>query len=524
MCVGDTCHVLAEDATLVVKGECVCDPEPKRQMWVAWRSGLPGTWCPGVHANCVHNEIDALGRRSLAPLPFGPEPPISRDVDLVYGRLALLARRYRGVRWGLLETAMSYSGAMRRRYVEAERSLREDGWLRPSDWALRAFLKAEKLGAAKDAKPRMIFPRSPRFNLVVASWLKPLEHWLWGYLTGRRLFGGSNSRVVGKGLSPRRRANLIRRKMGEFVEPVCFEADGMAFEAHVTENHLERERSVYEAAYPGHRGLRAVLSHQVFKGTTQGGVKFSRRGGRASGDFNTGMGNTLIMLSVVVGVLRTFGVKFDVLVDGDNCIVFLEASDVPLVVGEFYDRVLASSGFEVTLEKAVSVVEEVRFGRSAPVNVSEGVWTMVREPWSVLSNAYCSHRWLREPVFGARWASGVARCELSLALGVPILQEAALSVLNMLGEQKALRDGVLSDYFVVGAWLAGPDDVREVTLEARLSFERAFGLSVEEQLQAEDAVRRVAPGHPLGVLQLAPPSRWDEAEPGLYEAYRDYHV
>ncbi|AZT88672.1 RNA-dependent RNA polymerase [Verticillium longisporum ambiguivirus 1] len=494
-------------------------------MWVAWRTGLPGTWCPGVHANCVHNEIAALTKRSLAPLPCGPDPVLSSGVCEMYASLRHLARRYRGSQWSYLETAFSYSGAMRRRYVEAERSLSVDGPLGPLDWRLSAFLKAEKLGAAKDQKPRMIFPRSPRFNLVVASWLKPFEHWLWGFLTAKRLFGGSNTRVVGKGLGPVRRGNLIKRKFDSFADCVVFEVDGKAFEAHVTENHLVHERRIYKAAYPGCAGLAEVLEHQRFAGVTQNGVKFSRRGGRASGDFNTGMGNTLIMLAVTCGVLSRYQIKYDVLVDGDNALVFLERGASTAVIGSFYQNVLESSGFEMTLEKPVSYMEGIRFGRSAPLFLgpTRG-WTMVREPESVLSGAYASHRWLREPSFGRRWVNGVARCELSLARGVPVLQAAALHVLLSTETAKKVPVEALSDWFVIGAWLAGAGDVIDVSREARASFERAFGISKEEQLVWERKLRSVAPGPVPGCVQHRPPSSWQLAEPGLYEAYIDAHI
>jgi len=101
---------------------------------------------------------------------------------------------------------------------------------------------------------------------------------------------------VGKGLNPRQRANLIVRKFNQFRDCVVFEVDGKAFEAHVTVPQLEQEHSVYDVAYQDAR-LRKVLSRQLeLAGVTANGVKFSRPGGRASGDYNTGMGNTLVML------------------------------------------------------------------------------------------------------------------------------------------------------------------------------------------------------------------------------------
>jgi len=494
--------------------------DQKRSMRVACSTGLPGTWSPGVHANCTHNEIAALMKRSLCPLPKPATYEVGASFRGIVKSFCCLARRYGGYKWTYLETAQSYHGAMGRKYAEAEMSLRVDP-LTGKDAELKAFLKAEKCGAAKDAKPRMIFPRSPRFNLALASWLKPFEHWLWGNLTAKRLFGGSNTRVVAKGLSPKRRANLIKRKFGGFERPVCFEVDGKAFEAHVSSSQVDAERSVYLAAYSQDPRLARLLSMQVFSGRTASGVKFSRPGGRASGDFNTGMGNTILMLCAVVGVMLTRRVKFDILADGDNALLFCDERDLDVVLENFAEDVLADSGHELTLEKPVSVLEEIRFGRSAPVYLGPSLgWTMVREPTAVISGACASHRWLSEPSFAKRWISGVARCELSLALGVPVLQAHFLKVLNTCGVfERELPQAALADYFVVGARLAGLEDVVEVSREARLSFHRAFGLSPEEQVAWEN--------RPIGVSWhfeervWRPRSQWVEADPGYYEPWFD---
>jgi hypothetical protein len=409
---------------------------------------------------------------------------------------------------------------MRRRYLDAERSLRFDSFSR-RDAVLRSFLKAEKTTAAKDAKPRMIFPRSPRYNLVLASWLKPFESWLWGRLTARRVFGGTNTRVVAKGLSQRQRANLIKRKFDQFKECTVFEVDGKAFEAHVTTGQVAAEHSVYLAAFAGCADLQRVLSYQRFTGTTSHGLRFSRPGGRASGDYNTGMGNSLLMLAAVVSVLKGTGCKFDILVDGDNALVFCSRGDLAELLRDFNANVLRGSGHEMTLEKPVSVLEHVRFGRSAPVFLGHGLgWTMVREPWAVLSGAGASHRWLREPLFAKRWLSGVFRCELWLARGIPVLQAYAVSVLSCVGFfTKRLPDQSLSDYYHVGARQALLTDVIAPTGDCRRSFELAFGLSPEEQLLWEKQPAVV--GFPKEVVEMPIASQWFGAPPGLYETWWD---
>lgn len=509
-----------------VKGDVVCDPKRRRQMRAAVVTGFPGTWVPGVHADCIHNEIAALLMRSLAPLPAPPDAPLADPVLGILERISKLSRRYGGVKWSHLETALSYDGNLRRRYLDAERSLRVDGPLCSSDVYLRPFLKAEKIGYGKSSKPRMIFPRSPRYNLVLASWLKPYEHWLWGNLRANRLFGGSSTRVVAKGLNPRQRANLIARKFGAFRKCVVFEVDGKAWEAHVSQGQIRAEHEVYLSAYGHDDKLRRVLSGQLeMKGKTKHGVKFHRVGGRASGDFNTGMGNTLLMLAVVVSVLERYGVVFDVLVDGDNALVFLEEGDSDRVVSGFASVCALVSGHELILTNPVREMEAVRFGQSAPIFLGRGLgWTMVREPLKVLSQMGSSHIHLVHEKWGRRWLHGVARCELSLARGVPVLQAAALSLLNTTDFSKPVAADRYRDYFMVGAWLAGEKDVLPVSIEARLSYESAFGVSPQMQVCWEKELKGLSDRWFGKALDYPDKDSWVHAQPGIFDAFWEPRV
>jgi len=505
------------------KLDLVCCPKRSRKMAVVVNTGAPGTWVPGVHASCSHNEYAALALRAFTPLPNPLDAPLGMPVVNLFRDVARLSRRYGGVKWSDLETALSYQGSLRRRYLEAERSLRVSGPLVNSDTFLRAFLKAEKLKPTGVARPRLIFPRSPRYNLRLASWLKPFEHWLWGYLTARRLFGGSNTRVVAKGLSPRARANLVVRKFNQFRDCVVVEVDGKAFEAHVNREQVGREHDVYLAAYGGDKDLARVLSCQLtLTGRTVGGVKFTRPGCRASGDFNTGMGNTLIMLVVVVAVLKQIvGVEHDLLVDGDNALVFLPKCYLDLVSRDFADLCLRYSGHEVTLEKPVSVLEQIRFGQSAPIRLGHGLgWTMVREPAKVLSGMGASHIHLQSAKFGARWLHGVARCELSLARGVPVLQAAALKLLTTTDSRRQVSSDTYRDYFVVGGWLAQEKDAIPVSQEARSSYYLAFGVTPDEQMLVERSFRGFS-GWYREVDEYPTSGSWFHARPGSYDTYWD---
>lgn len=531
-CVGNRNLPIGVGASVVARNEMVCNHN-QRKMRVAWTTGLEGTWVPGVHANCPLNEKDALLSRSLGPVPWPDDRAVGSLFLSCCDSLVALARTYCGHKWDLLQTAESYSGSLRRRYLEAERSLRVDGPLTRRDRELSAFLKAEKVSLTKFHKPRMIFPRSPRYNLVLASWLKPFEHFLWGRLTLKWLFRArepgwlqsrlsnwGSSRVVAKGLSPRQRANLIARKFKSFENCVVFEADGKGFEAHVSSRQLEQEQRVYLAAYRGSRVLRRLLACQMsLSGSTRSGWKFSRPGGRASGDFNTGMGNTLVMLASVVSGIPV-DIPFDVLVDGDNALVFLAGADAARVVPHFARTVLDSCGQEMTLETPVVHLEAVRFGQSAPVELGPGLgYTMVRDYRKVLSGFSASHRWLNEPRFGRRWLRDVCRCELSLALGLPVLQTFFIKMLNHYGNLKAVGEDPLVDWFQLGAWLASERDVVPVSSQTRLSFERAFGLSSDDQLLFEGLLRAGHEDSPL--VEYPPFSLALLAEPGLLESSWD---
>jgi len=483
---------------------------------------VEGCWAPSVHANCNHNEVAALLKRSLAPTPTADEN--SRvPVLSVFRNLRALAKRWSGSRWSHLETAQSYSGALRRRYVDAERSLRVDGPVTGRDAMLSAFLKAEKFGYKKYGKPRMIFPRSPRYNLALASFLKPFEHWLWGYLTARRLFNGSRTRVVAKGLGMTARAGLIAKKMKSLDDCVVFEVDGSAFEAHVDTWQLQQEHAVYLAAHRGDPELHVLLRRQlVNEGVTAGGVRFSRAGGRASGDFNTGMGNTLIMLAVVVAVCKHLQVKFDVLVDGDNALVFLRGGDSARVVRCFAPLALSFSGHEMVLERPVRLMEHVRFGQCAPVELSPGRWRMVRDWVKVISQMTSNHAHLQQLAFVGPYLRGVAECELSLHVGVPVSQAFAARLLHLTEHHRAVDEHFYRDYQALGVDVDRRAQAKfvEPTTLARESFSRAFGLEPDAQL----AVERYLSGLSLELKPwVTEESPWEDellsSRPGLVDKF-----
>lgn len=501
---GRKAHVpLREDAELVLPAEeslqASCDPA-RRRMYVLHSPKVEGFWAPAVHANCLHNEEAALRLRTLGPTPRDPDDmgpgTVSAPFQHQIGLLRNLVRKLNVVRWDRAEVVASYAGRLRRRYHEAMVSLDVEGDVEPADSRLSAFLKAEKFNPLQKAsKPRMIMARTPRYNLELARYLKPLEHAIWNrWLVGRG--GVARSRMVGKGLNHVQRAKLLRRKMDDVGDCVVFEIDGKAFEAHVTSGQVAAEHSVYKAAFPRAEELRRLLAAQsILSGKTSCGVRYRRQGCRASGDFNTGLGNTIIMGCATEAVLALLEVdlgmfRSTVLADGDNCLVFVERRVAHLVAERFPTYIARVAGQELTVEKPVSVLEEITFGQSKPCYNGEE-YIMVRDPVKSISNSFSGYRHYNHYGFGLRLAKSICIAELSLVRGVPLLEPYYAAALGRLRDVRELTNP--EDY--LGGHLIGvPYDprvkARGVTMESRNSFALAWGIGIEEQLSLEESLVR----------------------------------
>lgn len=278
MCTGWCDEPLRADAKLSLPAEfsehSSCDPSRRRMFWCHIPE-IEGCWAPAVHSNCVHNEHRALVMRTLGPTPAYPPNNYGRRV---YRDFRRLVRRAKLVPWEESRVVESYSGRLAARYEEARESLVMDGELGKRDTTLKSFVKAEKFNPLlKPSKPRLINARSPRFNLRLATYLKPLEHFLWRVLR-TRCRGVRKTRVVGKGLNGRQRAKLIADKK-EAIGEGCtvFEVDGKAFEAHVTVDEISFEHGVYLAAYNSDPELSRMLDCQRrLKGVTSCGIKYER--------------------------------------------------------------------------------------------------------------------------------------------------------------------------------------------------------------------------------------------------------
>lgn len=427
-----------------------------------------------VHNSEHHNNLVGVIERVI--LAKGTEPPqplpglIPRTLSGVYDffdRHAHVARP-----WNQDELLAHTRPHKMRVTVEAIKSLAISG-VRRADSYIRGFVKAEKV-FDKEAAPRVIQPRTPRYVVATSVFLKRLEGPIYSLLA--RLWGGP---TVMKGFNAEQTAAHLREMWEQFDDPVAVGLDASRFDQHVSKQALQWEHSVYTLFYRGHdlRHLRELLSWQVNQRATfrapDGKVKFKIAGGRASGDINTALGNCLLMCSMVYAYCAAHGIRARLANNGDDCVVIMDRKDL-ITFNREVNRFFLELGFTMKVEDPVTVFEKIVFCQTQPVWASE-VWRMCRQFPQCLRKDTMFIDVRRDEVPGRVAAIGV--CGTAVASGVPCLQalyERMAGVARPCGGESVgygfnmMAHGLTSKHV-------------DVTDEARLSFFAAFGVNPHQQ-------------------------------------------
>lgn len=442
----------------------------------------------GVHADCLKNLVRGITERVLyvrrgERLDKPPQPKVG-----VFQRLASVRER-------LLRKLPStpvvdrddfpglYHGRKRLVYQRAVDSLKLRG-LTVADSFVSTFIKAEKVNftAKVDPAPRVIQPRSPRYNVEVGRYLKLFEKNLCqGFV---RVFGYP---VVLKGLNAQQVGGWLHKHWEQFRRPVAVGLDASRFDQHVSRAALEWEHSVYNAHFQSgdlRRLLRWQLRNRGIARTQGYRLDYTVEGCRMSGDMNTGMGNCLIMSSITIAYCEAQGIHFRLANNGDDCVLFVEQEDLHKLDG--LDAWFLDFGFSLTRETPCYTLEEVEFCQFHPVFTSTG-WRMVRDPRVAMSKDCVSLVGWDNPESLGAWATAVGQCGLSLTQGVPVW-EAWYRMLVRCGSEAPA--GVVERISEQGMafWAAGVEGGAIVD-EARYSFYKAFGIlpDMQEALESHYA-------------------------------------
>jgi len=375
-----------------------------------------------------------------------------------------------------------YTGRKRRLYQEAVDSLQ----LLPitgRDAEVRVFVKREKIEmpSGRDKAPRIISPRSVRYNVVLGRYLKPAEKLL--FIGINKVWGGV---TIAKGLNMSERGDLIASKWQRFRNPAAVGADATRFDQHVSDQALSYEHSIYNAWFRS-RELRRVLRMQLVNvgigNCPDGSLRYEVRGCRMSGDMNTSMGNCLLMCAMMYVYCMEVGVDADLINDGDDCVLFMETVDLPRFSIGFQGWFL-EMGFDMKVEDPVFELEKVVFCQSQPVHVGGGRYIMVRNPSMTMAKDSVALVPFSHPLSAAAWLGALSDAGCAMYGGIPVLH----SFYKMLG-RSGIRCAKLEKEYDFWWYKTRSRDMTRhdcITLsETRYSFYIAFGILPDEQIEIE---------------------------------------
>lgn len=455
----------------------------------------------GVHNNNLQNSWRAVMERvfyvSDGKGGFGkPVVPDTKYVTQTLGkfRSQLLALTASTLPVSRQTFVNYYRGRKRKNYQRAadDLNIRE---VSRQDAYLSSFLKAEKINFTdkKDPAPRLIQPRTPRYNVEVGCYLKPLEHRL--YKSIDKIFGET---TVAKGLNADERGQLLYRKWKGFTNPVAIFLDASRFDQHVSAPVLRWEHSIYKSIYDNCKMLAKLLSWQVdnvgFINTKDGRIKYRTQGKRGSGDMNTACGNVLIMCALLDTYAKQRNCRVSVLNDGDDSVVIVEKQNFNIFQQDAVTW-FSTLGFKMKLEGFTDVFERIQFCQSQPVLCPNGKYRMVRDPRLSIDKDNIN---VKNVISEKAWnntRSAIAGCGLALTGDLPILSKyyQMLTRGTTPKTSDVLESGM--DYLARGMEMK----ISEPNDATRFSFYKAFNFSPDEQTAIEESYDTITPKYsPLG--------------------------
>lgn len=430
-------------------------------------TGRVGLHVPRPDQGFIQTELTPLARILGQAMRAGPCP-----LEVVYRR---------------------YTGIKRARYERAHAQiLRQGGVIYRDQAKIKMFVKMEGY-KIKEEKPfpdcRAIQFRTFEYTLMLASKIRPAEHKM--YML-EDVSGFPPGRMFAKNMNQFEKANAIVEMVTSMPGARIVCCDLSRYDAHLQVpilrdvEHVAWNEAVCDPDLA--RLLRMQLSNRGSAHTSDGKIQYRVNGERMSGDANTAGGNCIITACALTGFFKSRGFEFRILVDGDDSVAVYRGPELSLEELDVYFKRL---GMVIGIDCRPTCIEEVDFCQSRPVSV-DGVWTMIRDPMKVLTKVGMTHRKDSPAAYKKRLYT-TATCEGFLARGVPILQSYARSLIRNTTRQMTSRQlkrgfmkGEVLSYRMQHLLVAPQkyDDI-PVSISTRRSFERAFGITVQEQIVYE---------------------------------------
>lgn len=393
------------------------------------------------------------------------------------------------------EFLVSRPSRLRKVYDLAQRRNTHDWFDLDKEAITSGFVKVEKTkqacgsafgaGTDKSPVPRLINPRSPRYNALLGCYTVACEHTIYGNIG--RLFGKP---CIAKGMNMGQRATLLREMWEEFEDPVYVGMDASRFDQHTGKLPLQFEHELLRVHFPGDKTLpwlqRVQLENVMYGRTPEGVVRAELMDMRMSGDMNTALGNCVITSAMIWQRLRDCCIHAYAIVDGDDSGLVMERRDYARYA-DGADKYFLEFGYNMVIEDPVDVFEQMVFCQTQPVWVGGG-WRMVRDPRKALNADYAGYQSCKATSYVRNLFYAIGSAGLSLCAGVPVMQSFYHWGLRQGAacKHKKLLEMQLHGWHHL-ARLEGKKSVMEITFDARMSFWAAFGIPPSTQVALERA-------------------------------------
>lgn len=452
----------------------------------------------------VEPHLNALANRMKITKPTKLDP--QQFVESYHGRKKTI---YENARVSLVDDPLTVEDADLKLFVKLEKiktmvlrgQLKDPAMLEKDYPSMLKYTKEVLRGTISDPMldpenliegrkpPRNISPRSPRYNLELGRYIKPLEHCLYGDINN--YFG---EKVVFKGMNVFQMGSELRKKWSRFKNPLAVMIDASRFDQSITRSLLRWEHSVYRRYFPGDVWFQTLLSRQLDNKMTaynsDGSAKVKGVNIRCSGDMNTACGNVLIMVSLIFAYLNWKEMSkenFSIFDNGDDAGIIIEAHNRSML-NDMSDFFLLF-GIRIKIECETRVFEKIEFCQMQPVFDGK-YWRMVRQFPNCLYKDVVSVKDLPNAEQFDRWVSAVGECGLALTSGLPVVQNYYRKFVK---GKATVNDMAQSDGFFHMASKVRPGVFTTPTDAARASFAVAFDIPPEVQRLLEHQYDNLEP-------------------------------
>lgn len=453
-------------------------------------ASFPGLEIQGYWNKCPCNEMDAIQRRHFIP---NLTPLYTEEATLMQ---SLFVKEWSNFENLLIDDGFDYQivshkvvmehtrPSIKKRYEKAWFDIQQRRVIHNENTsALSAFVKFEKIpiGKIDDGKaPRLIQFRDYKYlysfkraflpiSLGVKSCDAMTEH-------GQRL-----NTVFTKNYPGHAIGDLIADAWGSFKDPVAVCLDHKCFDGHFMTQHMKVAHKTWNRLSKSKLLARLLKEQTITRIRTQCGIKVKASGKRASGEYTTSDENGITNYNMIKAVMKALHVKScQIFVNGDDSIIIMERVDFNKIKMDQLLSEFAYLNMETSLDRIADSIEQISYCQSSPVNIG-GKWTMVKTPFRAMSRLCYTDKLYPQDAL-RRYYGGLGLCELAVSAGVPMLQSFALWLIS---QSRGSRPIGGINKVVAKSINPGSLTVKEISLETRLSFEKAFGYSVEDQARVE---------------------------------------